>query len=228
MRAPTTRRAAWRPGGRRRPEGSQRGAGSLVRLTYLTAAVVTNGLRPDTDQVMQDRLAFEALFRKHAGVVRGYAARRAGGDEADDIVADVFLVAWRRLDELPDDPLPWLLGVARRVIANRRRGTARQSALHDRLRAEPALAPDAAMVAVSDGAVAAALAALGEHDRELLLLTAWEGLGNPEAARVLGVQTGTLRVRLHRARRRFARLLGEVDGGDRSMAGSSEPMEAMR
>jgi RNA polymerase sigma-70 factor, ECF subfamily len=75
----------------------------------------------DTSWVVGSRIRFEALFRDHAGAVRVYAARRAGLGDADDVVAEVFVIAWRRIDDLPEDPLPWLLGVARRVLANRRR-----------------------------------------------------------------------------------------------------------
>lgn len=143
--------------------------------------------------------------------MRAYAARRASLDDADDVLAEVFLIAWRRLDDLPEDPLPWLLGIARRVLANRRRGAVRRSAMHDRLIADAARTPQARALEATDGAVAAVLAKLGERDREVLLLTAWEGLGHADAARVLGIRTGTLTVRLHRARRRFAGLLAQAE-----------------
>jgi hypothetical protein len=78
---------------------------------------------------VRSRIRFELLFRDHAGAVRAYAARRSSLDDADDVVAEVFLIAWRRIDDLPDDPLPWLLGVARRVLANRRRGEVRRAAV---------------------------------------------------------------------------------------------------
>ncbi len=78
------------------------------------------------------RMLFEAI-RSHADVVRAYALRRADPDEAEDVVAVTFLVAWRRLDEVPEHARPWLLGVARRVLANRRRGADRLMSLTDRL-----------------------------------------------------------------------------------------------
>lgn len=127
------------------------------------------------------------------------------------MVAEVFLVAWRRLEDLPEDPLPWLLGVTRRVLANRRRGEVRRSAMHNRLMADAYRAAQTRPLEATDGVVAAALARLDERDREVLLLTAWEGLGHADAARVLGIRTGTLTVRLHRARRRFARLLAAAE-----------------
>jgi RNA polymerase sigma-70 factor (ECF subfamily) len=133
------------------------------------------------------RSRFEALYRAHAGAVQTYVRRRAGVEGADDLLAEVFLVAWRRLDDVPEDPLPWLLGVARRVLANRRRGAWREAALRDRLSFESASA--AAVVSgrsESARAVVRALGALREPDREALLLVAWEGLSPGQAARVLG------------------------------------------
>ena len=165
----------------------------------------------DIYRAVGSRIRFEALFRDHAAAVRVYAARRAGLDDADDVVAEVFLIAWRRIDDLPEDPRSWLLGVARRVLANRRRGEARRAAMHDRLVGGVPGAVGGRVAQVSDGVVAAALARLGERDREVLLLTAWEGLGHADAARVLGIRTGTLTVRLHRARRRFARILADAE-----------------
>ena len=103
------------------------------------------------------------------------------------------------------------VGVARRVLANRRRGEMRRAAAHDRLVADSGPAVRGDVPEMSDGIVAAALGRLDERDREVLLLTAWEGLGHADAARVLGIRTGTLTVRLHRARRRFARLLAEAE-----------------
>lgn len=168
------------------------------------------GAAADTYRVMGSRIRFEALFREHAGAVRAYAARRAAPHDADDVVAEVFLIAWRRLEDLPEHPLPWLLGTARRVLANKRRGDLRRTAMHDRLVADASRA-DTGSLAARDGAVAAALAGLDESDREILLLTAWEGLAHADVAQVLDIRPGTVAVRLHRARRRFARLLAQAE-----------------
>ncbi|HWF75029.1 MAG TPA: sigma-70 family RNA polymerase sigma factor [Solirubrobacteraceae bacterium] len=157
---------------------------------------------------MERRERFEVLYRSHAGAVRGYALRRTGAAAADDVVAEVFLVAWRRLDDVPADPLPWLLGVGRRVLANRRRGDERQAALREQLVAETVVRP--AFEAPStdhDDRVLRALGTLAPDDREALLLVAWEGLGSARAARVLGLRPGAFAMRLHRARRRLARAL---------------------
>jgi DNA-directed RNA polymerase specialized sigma24 family protein len=84
---------------------------------------------------MDSRARFEALYRAHCGAVRSFAHRRVSSAVADDVMADVFALAWRRLDKAPGDELSWLLGIARGVLANRRRCDARQQALRDRLAA---------------------------------------------------------------------------------------------
>jgi RNA polymerase sigma factor (sigma-70 family) len=155
---------------------------------------------------------FEELYARFAGAVRGYAMRRCDPETADDIVADVFLVAWRRREELPKEPLPWLLGTARHVLANHARGQSRRGRLLDRLAAEPA-APGAA-AQVESARLQAALQSLSERDRELLLLMAWEGLEPRQAAQVLGIRANTLAVRFHRARRRLSAALKALEAED--------------
>lgn len=161
---------------------------------------------------MEPRARFEALYRAHAGAVRAYARRRSDAATADDVVADVFLTAWRRLAEVPDDALPWLFGIARRVLANRRRSEARSAALHQRLATlTPRILVDEQSVISLDPKLAAALGGLGDRDREILLLVAWDGLEPARAARALGINARTFAVRLHRARRRLARMLASAD-----------------
>lgn len=153
---------------------------------------------------------FDALFREGHVAILHYLQRRVAAEDAADIAAEVFLVAWRRIDAIPDDaPLLWLYGVAHRALANHRRGLRRR----DRLAAElgaalraatPADEPPASVVLVRE-----ALAALPFADRELLTLSVWEGLTAAEIARVVGSTAGAVRVRLHRARRR---LRDAVDG----------------
>jgi RNA polymerase sigma-70 factor, ECF subfamily len=158
---------------------------------------------------MDPQARFEELYRGYADRVHAYARRRSDAATADDVVAEVFLVVWRRLGKVPEEPLPWLLAVARRVLANRRRSEGRAVALRHRLAgARPVYEPPAS---VGDERVLRALAGLGERDRELLMLIAWEGLGQPEVAEALGLRLGTVSVRLHRARRRFAEALAAQD-----------------
>ncbi len=150
------------------------------------------------------RTRFERVFQAHHPAVRAYALRRTDANTAQDVVAETFLIAWRRSDVLPDDPLPWLFETARRVLANQRRGAAHQRSLADRLAAEPvAAARDIGDALASASACRAALARLGERDRETLMLVAWEELEPGAAARASGCSRAAFAVRLHRARRRF-------------------------
>jgi RNA polymerase sigma factor (sigma-70 family) len=131
-------------------------------------------------------------------------------------VAETFLTAWRRLGDVPAEPRPWLLGVARRVLANQRRGARRRVGLAERLCHELAAQP---LTPPSDAdlAVRRALSRLSDEDREVLLLSGWEGLTPGEIATVIGVRAVTVRSRLHRARRRLrveldaARPRGTID-----------------
>lgn len=160
---------------------------------------------------MKDVAQLELLHREHAGAVRAYARRRIGRDEADDVVADVFVVAWRRIADAPPEPRTWLLGIARRVLANRRRTAKRQRALYERLAREaetrPAVAPPSGLA--REGAALRALASLAPADREVLLLVTWDGLSHAEAAEVLGIRPAALAMRLHRARRRVKQALDD-------------------
>lgn len=167
---------------------------------------------PDMVQEMTAEARFEALYRQCADRVHAYATRRAAPAIVDDVVNETFLVAWRRLDDVPEEPLPWLLGVARRVLANRRRTESRATALWQRLAAEePGLSVMSHFDDEISQRVRRALARLGERDREALMLIAWEGLRVNEAAEALGVPSRTLAVRLHRARKRLAEALAAED-----------------
>jgi RNA polymerase sigma-70 factor (ECF subfamily) len=154
------------------------------------------------------RSRFEALFVRHHAAVRSYVVRRSAGIGVDDVVADTFLVVWRRLDHVPEEPLPWLLGVARRVLADQRRAARRRRSLTERLgRESPVSAAWVPPVGLS-AELADALRVLTEHEREALLLVAWDGLSPRDAAVAAGCSNAAFRVRLHRARRRVAGRLG--------------------
>jgi RNA polymerase sigma-70 factor (ECF subfamily) len=148
-----------------------------------------------------------------------YAARRLPTvTDAEDVVAEVFLVAWRRLDDVPEGEaaLPWLYGVARKTIGNQRRGLFRRGRLHARLE-QTAERPAPAAAAVSDAEPAIeALERLSESDRELLRLVAWEELSHAEIAAVLGISVNAVAIRLHRARARFEQALVKGPGGWRT------------
>ncbi len=164
---------------------------------------------PPGDSGRRER--FEEVFGTHREAVLGYLQRRTGSShDAADLLADTFVVAWRRLDEVPggDQTKPWLYGVARRVLANHRRGEGRRNALADRLRDELVdTATPGPEPVDGDSATARAFRALPEPDRELLTLVAWEDLDTAQIATVLGCSRNAVRIRLHRARKRFAKLL---------------------
>ena len=144
---------------------------------------------------------FQRLYEQHFEAVRRYVWRR-GPLSADDVAAETFLVAWRRLDDVPANALPWLIAVARNTLLNERRRTRRQVAVTDRLAAEPQPATSGPDAAASD-LIDAALAALSDADREVLLLSVWEDLDRAAIAEALGCSKANVSVRLHRARRRF-------------------------
>ena len=158
---------------------------------------------------------FEEVYASCHGPVLGYVLRRTGNaDDAADVIAETFLTAWRRLDEMPTGEAArlWLYGVARRVLANARRGERRRSALARRLSAELASAYRAPEFTGELAEIAQAFRSLPEADRELLALSAWEGLDAGQIAVTLGCSRNAARIRLHRARRRFAGRLAAVKG----------------
>lgn len=160
-----------------------------------------------------ERLA--ALFDAWAANVHAYALRHCGDEGADDVVSETFLVAWRRLGDIPGDPLPWLLVVARHVIANRRRSDRRRDHLAAVLLRQPHSVADAAEdVALDRGAWLAALRTLSDRDREALLLVAWDGLSPTDAARIAGCRERAFRGRLTRARQRLALALQDHESAD--------------
>lgn len=158
------------------------------------------------EQLIDAAEQMEELFRSHYAAVAAYARRRAPAESADDVVAETFLIAWRRLEHIPSESLPWLLGVARNVIGTQRRGALRRHALHLRLRSAAVETVQQPSVQ-GPGPVAAALRSLSEKDRETLTLIAWDGLRPIQAAAVVGESPSTFRVRLHRAKRRLRRSL---------------------
>ena len=150
------------------------------------------------------------MFDQHAGRVYAYAARRSTPDVANDVVSETFLIAWRRLDAVPADPLPWLLNVTGKVLANRRRSDRRRDDfITERaraLRAAPTFDPaDAVPTRL---AVEQALDRLPPAVREALTLVAWDGLDVRAGAAAAGCSRATFSVRLHRARRRLMKELG--------------------
>ena len=186
----------------------------MVDTHWLVSTSMKTAVEPPTDQVSR-RAQMDALFTSHAAEVYAFALRRTSRAAAQDAVSETFLVAWRRLDSVPDSPKPWLLGVARRVLANQRRSDGRQIALRTRIGSpQSGVTGQAATQEVEpaathgDGAVLAALAELTPAERDAITLIAWDGLNAEEAAIVLGCSRAAFYVRVHRARRRLAAALG--------------------
>ena len=165
----------------------------------------------------EDEDRFRRAYAGNFAALLAYALRRAAQPEdAADVVAETFLVAWRRRQEMPagDEARLWLYGVARRVLANQARGGVRRERLGERLRQRitAAVAADPGSEVPERLAVQGALARLGELDREVLMLTVWEGLEPREAAAVLRVSPAAVRTRLSRARARLRELVGNDPG----------------
>lgn len=150
---------------------------------------------------------FERLYRACYQDLLGFALRRTVRPEAAaDVVADTFLVAWRRINEIPpNQERLWLFGVARNVMANRRRADRRSTHLAERLRQE--LAQSTTVEQEAPAEIEQAFRTLPATDQDLLRLVAWEGLTADELASTLGCTVNAARIRLHRARRRFAEAL---------------------
>jgi RNA polymerase sigma factor (sigma-70 family) len=135
---------------------------------------------------------FSDVYRECYPRVLAYAASHAGAQRAEDITSETFTIAWHKIEQMPQNALPWLLGIARNLVR-----TSHRQKWHDELTDVPA-DDDYAVIELR-----AALATLSEADQEALTLVAWHGLTPAEAAKVLGCTTATFYVRLHRARRRL-------------------------
>lgn len=172
--------------------------------------------RAVTSAVDLDRRArYEALFHEVYEPLQAYARRRTDRTSADDVVAEALLVLWRRLDQVPAElALPWSYGVARRCLANHRRGEHRRDALSDRLMAErPHVADlDAVPGLEDDDELQAALADLAADDREILRLWAWEQLQPKEIAVVLDISPNAAAIRVHRAKQRLGEAMQRKSG----------------
>ena len=179
--------------------------------------------RPPVTVMSERQRRFEAVYMAHHGPILGYVLRRTDNhDDAADVIGEVFLTAWRRLEDVPEGEQSrlWLYGVARRVLANHHRGERRRSALTDRLRADLAVAYRPPEYTGEIALIAAAFGRLPEAERELLSLSAWEGLDNGQIAVVLGCSRNAVRIRLYRARKRFA---AELAGRRAAPARHREP-----
>ena len=165
---------------------------------------------------------FTSLYQAHHGAILRYAARRTDPDTARDVVAETFLVAWRRLAAVPAEPgqaEPWLYAVARRVLANAERSRRRSQRVAERVwhESHDEQAPDPASAVSERARIAQALSQLNEADREALRLIGWEELDIAGAALVMGCSRSAMGVRLYRARRKLDRALAAVDAADQPL-----------
>jgi RNA polymerase sigma-70 factor (ECF subfamily) len=160
---------------------------------------------------------FTTLYDDHYRRVFTYVLNRGERDVAEDVASETFLIAWRRLDDVPDEALPWLIGVARNLLHKQRDSGNRRWALADRIaevtRPEDLAAWDVADCVVDRDDALAALATLGEQDLTVLALVMWQDLTPKEAAKAAGCSKATFFVRLHRARRRLAKALDSTSRG---------------
>ena len=173
-------------------------------------------MRPSAEERFQD------IYRRHRPAVVAYARRRVSADAVDDVVAETFLVCWRKLERVPKEPLPWLYAVARKTLANQRRAAARQAR-----RPIPEVSTQAALFE-GDPALGAAFSRLSERDREVLRLVAWEGISLAAAATALGCSTVAARVRFHRAKRRLAEQLHALERTAATARPQPDPRGATR
>jgi RNA polymerase sigma-70 factor (ECF subfamily) len=185
---------------------------------------------PQPHAAHRDAERFERLFEQHFDHVAAYLLSRADRDAAADAIAATFEVAWRRIADVPAHELPWLLGVARRVLANARRSHARQAALLERMASAARSAAGAEEDAAVAVGLAAAIAQLTSSQQEALLLTAWDGLSEREAALALGCSRAAFASRLHRARARVRAAMdaaceGHGDGAQSSRIPMTNPIE---
>lgn len=166
---------------------------------------------------------FVGIYERLHGRVWAYAARRVGREFADDVAAETFLIAWRKFDQLPVDPTAWLFGVAHNVVLRRFAADAREACVQASLAFEWS---HESCDGHDDVDIWRAWASLTERDREVLALIAWDGLKVREAARVVGLKPAVFSVRLHRARKRFERLLDHASPTQDSPASVQTRSEA--
>ncbi|HEY3738046.1 MAG TPA: RNA polymerase sigma factor [Jatrophihabitans sp.] len=158
------------------------------------------------------RVVVDRWFRLYAGRVLPYLLHRTDPHTAQDVLQEVFVTAFIKFDRVPDPPIGWLFGTARRLLANRYRGTRRHDALIERLLDEVGSIEDEPQADQYDLKLAFAqtMATLATGDREVLTLTGWYGLTPTQAAEALGCSSSAYAVRLHRARKRLGVALEEA------------------
>lgn len=164
---------------------------------------------------IDDDTRFDAIFEAHHAEILRYCARRLGGADGEDAAAEVFAIAWRRLDEMPEDEgrRSWLFGVAHRVVSNNFRSRARRSRLAGRLAGnDRGVGRDVTSVVAETEPILIALASLKPNDQEILRMVAWDGLTRGEIAGIMGIRENSVDQRIFRARARLRRRLDDRNG----------------
>jgi RNA polymerase sigma-70 factor (ECF subfamily) len=170
--------------------------------------------REERPKVESREERFQGLYEAGRARVVAYALRRTpNAEDAADVVAETFAIAWRRVEVIPfgEREIPWLYAVARRVIANRVRRSSSQNAAVKALARELSASSHVTDEPGSERLIAlGALDQLSDEDREVLMLVAWEGLSSRELGWALGCSTTAARIRLHRSRARLTQAWDEV------------------
>lgn len=200
-------------------------------MTPPSDTLVPRATEPSVDDALLIRASwrepehFAEIFDRHYADIHGYVARRLGTGLADDLAAETFLVAFdrrRRFDLAHPSARPWLYGIASNLVARQRRAELRRyralarAAVVDAVDGHSERADVRVDAHALRGRLAAALVDVEDRDRDVLLLVAWADLTCEEAARALGIPAGTVRSRLHRARRRTRAALSDLDPGEDS------------
>lgn len=163
-----------------------------------------------------DAEEFAQLYRQQYRRVYAYCRRRANAEQADDAVAETFLTAWRKREDIPDGDqvVPWLFAVAYRALGHQWRSSSRRSRLIKKLETTGVIhfegPEDYIVVREESQQILAALNRLRPNDQELLRLTVWEGLGHAEIAQMFDITTDAVKKRVSRARRRLAREYDQI------------------
>ncbi|HLY33043.1 MAG TPA: RNA polymerase sigma factor [Jatrophihabitantaceae bacterium] len=171
------------------------------------------------------RELLDGWFRAYADRVLAYLLHRTDAQTAQDVLQEVFVTAFRKAGDVPQPPIGWLFGTARRLLANKHRGYKRHDVLIARLLEDASHEPDADLAEVKE-AFLQTLASLTPGDREVLTLTGWYDLTPSEAAEALDCTASTYAVRLHRARKRLAAALDAA--GYRGDTPAGQFAEALR
>lgn len=176
----------------------------------------------DTAEVMgieaaqdRDREWFVDLYHDNYRMLLAYARRRVDEQTADEVVAETFLVVWRRRDEVPEGfERAWLFGVARNTILTAARSARRLSSLRSKLRSTtpPLWADNPAEVTDRASALLPALRSLREADREILMLVAWEEMSHADIGQAMGISPNAVAIRVHRARKRLEDRMAALAG----------------